>query len=116
MVPHLEHTEPTIVVLAGGGYMRLLISRHKKRKILSHSLFSLSEMRFYMTSDIELTFAGFDAFRPLVTDVSVGDTSTVLIPSTARSATTASARFLERAALWTSHGISDHCGDCWVAD
>ena len=50
---------------------------------------------------IELTFASHDALRPRVICVSVAGTATVLIPSTARSATTNSPRFLERAALGT---------------
>ena len=49
--------------------------------------------------DIELTFAGFHALIPLVVDVVAASTSTVLEPSTARSATTDSAGFRERTAL-----------------
>ena len=48
---------------------------------------------------LELTFAGLHALRPLVINVSVAGTSTVLIPSTAGSATTDSAGFREGAAL-----------------
>ena len=48
-----------------------------------------------------LTFAGLDAFKPPVLRVPVADTSTILVPSTTRSATTDSAGFLKRAALWT---------------
>ena len=48
--------------------------------------------------DLELTFADLDTLRPPVI-VSVADTSTILKPSTARSATTGSAGFQERAAL-----------------
>ena len=47
-----------------------------------------------------LTFAGLHALKPPVIDVSVAGTSAVLKPSTARSATTDSAGFLEGAALW----------------
>ena len=54
----------------------------------------------------ELTFAGLDALKPFVTSVSVVGTAAILIPSTARSATTDSAGFLERAALWARHHIS----------
>ena len=46
-----------------------------------------------------LTFTGLHALKPPVSNVSVAGTSAVLVPSTARSATTASAGFLERAAL-----------------
>ena len=74
-----------------------------------------------MASNIELTFAGLHAIRPPVINVSVAATSTVLKPSTAGSATTDSAGFLERTALWTRHlvdregGRADWCGD-WCAD
>ena len=53
------------------------------------------------TPSLELTFAGFHALKPFVISVPVAGTSTILIPSTARSAATDSAGFLERAALWT---------------
>ena len=39
---------------------------------------------------LELTFAGLDALKPPVISVSVAVTSTILIPSTARSTTTGS--------------------------
>ena len=48
---------------------------------------------------LELTCAGLDALKPHAIGVSVAGTSTLLIPSTARSATTGSAGFLESAAL-----------------
>ena len=73
---------------------------------------------------LELTFAGLRTLKPAVISVSVDGTSTVLKPSTARSATTDSAGFPERAALWTHHLIgrgddkcarADLCGD-WGAD
>ena len=54
-----------------------------------------------------LTFAGLRALRPAVINVFVANTSTIFIPSTARSATTDSAGFLERAALWARHRIRD---------
>ena len=55
-----------------------------------------------------LTFAGRDALKPPVTSVSVaGTSSAVLIPSTARSATTVSNGFLEFAALWTRRHTND---------
>ena len=50
-----------------------------------------------------LTFAGRHALKPFVTNIFVAGTSAVLKPSTARSATTASAGFLERAAVGASH-------------
>ena len=57
---------------------------------------------------LELTFADLDALRPHVICISVADTSTMLIPSTARSAATDSAGFQEGAALWARHRINDH--------
>ena len=55
---------------------------------------------------LELTFAGLDTLKPHVINFSVAGTSTVLIPSSARSATTGSAGFLERPALRTRHLIA----------
>ena len=56
----------------------------------------------------ELTFvAGLHAFNPPVFHFSVTGASTVLEPNTARSATTGSAGFPERAARWTRHLISN---------
>ena len=50
---------------------------------------------------IKLTFADIDALKPVVTSLSVAGTAAILIPRTARSATTDSSGFLEPAALWT---------------
>ena len=50
-----------------------------------------------------LTFAGLRALKPPVLYVSIAGTSTVLKPSTARSATTVSAGFRKRAAFWARH-------------
>ena len=54
---------------------------------------------------LELTFADLDALRPPVINVPVADTSAILKPSTARSATTDSAGFLERATPSARHRI-----------
>ena len=62
--------------------------------------------------NIELTFAGLHALRPLVINVSVTGTSTVLKPSTARGATADSAGFRKRAAFGARHCASD----LWRAD
>ena len=48
---------------------------------------------------LELTFADLRALKPAVISVFVAGTSTVLMPSTARSATTDSFRFRKRGAL-----------------
>ena len=50
---------------------------------------------------LELTRTGLQALEPRVIDVSVTGTSAILEPSTAGSATTVSAGFLERATLRT---------------
>ena len=50
--------------------------------------------------DIELTFAGLGSLKPHVTNVSVAGASAILIPSTARSATTDSTGLLKLAARW----------------
>ena len=66
-------------------------------------------MRIYMTLiALELTFACLHALKPPVSNVTVAFSSAVLKPSTARSATTDSAGFLEGAALRARHRIS-HC-------
>ena len=54
-----------------------------------------------------LTFADFDALKPFVLHVFVTGPSTLLKPSTAGSAATDSAGFLERATLWTPHRIDN---------
>ena len=56
----------------------------------------------------ELTFAGLHALKPPVSRITVACSPTVLEPSTARSATTDSAGFLEGAALRARHHIG-HC-------
>ena len=53
-----------------------------------------------------LTFTGLHALRPSVTNVSVAGTSTVLVPSTTRSATTDSAGLLKLAAVYARHRLS----------
>ena len=63
-------------------------------------------MREVLRISLELTFACLDALKPPVISVSVADTSTILIPSTTRSATTDSAGFLERTALGARHIIA----------
>ena len=65
---------------------------------------------------LELTLAGLHAIKPLVINVSIACTSTVLIPSTARSTAAGSAGSAERATLWTGHRIPDGWGDGCRAD
>ena len=54
---------------------------------------------------VSLTFAGHNAVKPPVISVSVAGPSAVLVPSATRSATTDSAGFRKRAALWARHFI-----------
>ena len=54
---------------------------------------------------LQLTFASLNALKPPVINVSVAGTPAVLKPSTTRSATTDSAGFPERAALWARDRI-----------
>ena len=55
------------------------------------------------TVSLERTFAGRHAIKPLVINIFAVGTSAVLKPSTARSATTASAGFLENTAFGALH-------------
>ena len=63
-------------------------------------------MRLYLSYAVilELTFAGRHTLKPLVVNIFVTGTATVPKPSTARSATTISAGFLESAAFGARHG------------
>ena len=64
-----------------------------------------------------LTFAGIHAFKPPVVNISVAGSSTVLVPSTAGSAATDSAGFLELATRWARDHISNfRRGDRWRGD
>ena len=89
------------------------IDQETKRKTLSSRQYLV--MQLHVIS-LELTFAGLHAFKPPVTYVSVAGTPTVLKPSTARSATTVSAGFLERPAFGARHRFSDCRGDGWRAN
>ena len=62
---------------------------------------------------IGLTFAGLHALKPLVINASVAGTSAVLVPSTARSATTNFAGLRKLATLWAFHLMSNRRGDGW---
>ena len=75
-------------------------------------------MRMYLqnTVSLERTFAGRHALKPLVINVSVAGTSTVIIPSTARSAATDPAGFLERTTFEAHLRFRDRGGDGWHAD
>ena len=62
--------------------------RYKEKKLLYHCL--VCARRHLHGINIELTFAGLQALRPPVTNVSVACSSAVIIPSTARSTATGS--------------------------
>ena len=65
---------------------------------------------------LELTCTGRHALKPRVINIFVAGTSAALKPSTARSAATASAGFLERAASGTHRRFRGHCSDSWRVD
>ena len=97
MVPHMGHMDllATVVVISVGVHMQLL-AKEAKEMLNSNCLVISSHI---YAIGLELTFAGLQTFKPPVFDISVDATSTVLKPSTTRSAATNSARFLECAAL-----------------
>ena len=65
-------------------------------------------MRMYCYNvSLELTFAGRQTLEPLVIDIFVAGTATLLKPNTTRSATTFSAGFLERATFGARHRFGD---------
>ena len=68
-------------------------------------------MHLIYAISIELTLAGLQTLNPPVIYVSVAGTSTLLKPSTTRSATTDSAGFLKCAALWARHRAINRWGD-----
>ena len=78
MVPHLGHME--LIVVEGTASVHIwAVVKETKNIIYEHAL------------SLELTFAGFRTLKPFVINVPVASTSTILIPSTTRSATTESA-------------------------
>ena len=60
-------------------------------------------MDLWHVISLGLTCAGRHALKPLVVNIFIAGTSTVLKPSTARSATAIFTRFRERAAFGTRH-------------
>ena len=62
---------------------------------------------YVYASSVQFTFAGLHAFRPTVMEFFVANSSTILEPSTAGSATTDYAGFLERATLGALYRFSD---------
>ena len=108
MIPHLGHTELAIVVVAAGVLYVGIGQRHKEENAVtvnSHCVACAISLYLHAIN-LELTVASLDALKPSVTNVPVADTSTILKPSTARSATTESAGLLKPAALCACHRIS----------
>ena len=104
MMPHFGHTKPIAVVMTDRVkmYSRHL-SKHKDKNAKSINAWSVRESVYDVS--FGLTFAGLDTLIPPVIRVSVADTSTVFVPSTARSATTDSAGFFERATSRALHYV-----------
>ena len=97
MVPHARHEELIAVVMAAG-VCRWAMMVNAKRNAPINPLSSLIK---HVATPIYagLTCAGLHALNPTVLKIFVADTSTILIPSTTRSAATDSPGFLERAAV-----------------
>ena len=75
-----------IVVVAAGIYTWAFVTTNDKKTLSIHCL----DKQLHVIG-LELTFAGRHAFMPPVINIFAAKTSTVLEPSTARSATTDSA-------------------------
>ena len=86
-------------------------SQTNEEKTLSKLLSSMSTGKHaFAVVNLGLTFAGLHAIQPTVTQCSVASTSTIFIPSAARSATADSPGFVEHAAVWT---VYNRRGDAW---
>ena len=93
--------------MAADVYMWALVkTKHTKMETRKQSLIGLREDLSIHGISFALTFAGPGALKPPVTSVSAAGTSTILIPSTARSTTTDSTGFLEHDTLWAGHAIA----------
>ena len=77
----------------------------RKQSLLGMDKHASISMEFQRSS-IGLTFTSLNAVKPPVLSVSVAGTSTMLVPSTARSATADSTGFIERATLRTRYPIA----------
>ena len=96
-----------------GWWLHVDIGQYNKEKnaiiVKSHCLVCVS--LYLHVISLELTFASLGALKPPVINVPVANTPAILKPSTARSATTGFAGFLERVASWARHRTSDRGGD-----
>ena len=117
MAPHLRHTELIIVVVTAGGvgigkqqthtHTNTHTHTHTRARAKVVGICSVRASIYLHIPAFGLTFAGLHALKPPVVDISVTGTPTVLIPSTARSATTNSAGFQELSTLWARPRISN---------
>ena len=89
MTPHLMHTE-LMVVTIGATVVHAWALVNAKTKHEKVTFWCVGGY-IYLVKALVLTFAGIGALEPHVTSVSVADTSTIFIPSTAWSAATGSA-------------------------
>ena len=74
-------------------------SKKQREKLCNSHYEDVSTYHKLHITSLGLTFAGLNALKPPVINISVDNTRAVLIPSTARSATTGYAGFLEVAAF-----------------
>ena len=79
-------------------YVQNVDNHHYKKKVATKSTLQYTNA-LNTPVNLALTFAGLYALKPAVLIFDVAKTSAILIPSTARSATTDSAGFRERAAV-----------------
>ena len=111
MVPHFGHMEAVIAVVTAGVHIYALVRDTKEENAIpTHATSKWGSIYVGSTISLKLTLAGLQAFKPSVFHFSVPGSSTLPKPSTARSATTFSAGFLERAACLAHHLISNRRG------
>ena len=91
-------------------FFRALVTHKKKKNAIIVTQLSSHGVFIHVIS-LGLTFAGLRALKPAVISVSIAGTFTVLVPRTARSATTYFAGSSELAAIWARHHTSDRWGD-----
>ena len=92
-MPHSRHTSLGRDVVTTVGDMQIMV---KEKTIKTPTMSSCIVSELLLTAIcIGLTFASLHALNKTVVDVSVATISTILMPSTTRSATTYSSGFLE---------------------
>ena len=113
IMPHSGQAELMAIVVTDAVGIRKMVKR--KKVMIRKSGYSVSK-HTDSTLNFRLTFADLHALKPALVRFPAASTSTILVPTTARSATTDSTRFLERAAVWT-HDIACRRKRCayWCA-